>query len=51
MTTNTQCWISSSDGDSGAVTVPVQGALLAVISQRRRGHFQSRTTPRRGTSQ
>jgi hypothetical protein len=37
MATNTRRWISFSDRSSGAVMVPAQGALLTVISQRRRG--------------
>jgi hypothetical protein len=31
---------------SPAIMAPIQGALLAFISQRRRGRLRSRTTPR-----
>jgi hypothetical protein len=46
MFTDTRHWTSSCEGGSGVVTVPMKGALLAVISQRRRGRLRSGTTPR-----
>jgi hypothetical protein len=39
-------WISFSDGNSSAVTVPTQGVLSDVISQRRSGRLLGGMTPR-----
>jgi hypothetical protein len=42
----TRHWISFGDRKTGAVTVPLQGARSAVISQRWSGRLRSGTTPR-----